>query len=76
MMLDFLDDDAYFGSLDEKRVKCKTEFVRRDRQDSQESYECQDGFQVPGVTSEYLYSIFSNNNSIKFTKSTESVSHF
>jgi hypothetical protein len=31
VFLDFLDDDAYFGNLDEKRVKCKTEFVRRDR---------------------------------------------
>jgi len=39
VMLDFLDDDAYFGKLEEgKRGKFKTEFVRRDRQESQDSY--------------------------------------
>jgi hypothetical protein len=34
MILDLLDDDAFF---EDKRTKCKTEFVRRERQESHES---------------------------------------
>jgi hypothetical protein len=34
MILDLLDDDAFF---EEKRFKCKTEFVRRERQESHDS---------------------------------------
>jgi hypothetical protein len=36
LLLDFLEDDAFF--VDEnKRIKSKTEFVRRERQESEES---------------------------------------
>mmetsp|Transcript_16898 Transcript_16898/g.16150 ORF Transcript_16898/g.16150 Transcript_16898/m.16150 type:complete len:177 (+) Transcript_16898:1232-1762(+) len=66
VILDFLDDDNYFN-LEEEKQKSKTEFVRRDRQDSEDS----GGDELPGVTSEYLNSIISNN-SFKFAKSTKS----
>ena len=37
ILLDFLDDDVFF-SMTEKKQKSKTEFVRRDRQNSDESW--------------------------------------
>lgn len=36
VILDFLDDDAYFN-LEAEKHKSKTEFVRRERQESEES---------------------------------------
>ncbi len=71
VILDFLDDDNYFKLEDDKH-KSKTEFVRRERQESEDSAGNQeDQLQVPGVTDEYLNSIL--NNSIRFTKPTQSV---
>jgi hypothetical protein len=36
VILDFLDDDTYFNQVAEKH-KSKTEFVRRERQESEDS---------------------------------------
>ena len=70
MILDFLEDDAFF-SKDETRQKSKTEFVKRERQESEDSN--QEEFQLPGDAQDYLNSILPNNF-IKFKKHSESVS--
>ncbi len=74
VILDFLDDDAYFGNLEEKQHKSKTEFVRRERQESEDSYgqQYEEEEVAQGVTQDYLNFILPNN-SIKFTKPTQSV---
>jgi hypothetical protein len=36
IILDFLEDDAFF-QVEETRVKSKTEFVKRERQESEDS---------------------------------------
>ena len=54
----------------DERVKFKTEFVKRDRQESEDSNE--DSL-LTGDAQAYLNSILPNN-SIKFTKSSQSVS--
>jgi hypothetical protein len=64
IILDFLEDDAFF-QVDETRIKSKTEFVRRERQESEDSN--QDDFQLPGDAQAYLNSILPNNF-IKFKK--------
>lgn len=75
MILDFLEDDNFFPSVEEsaasKRIKSKTEFVKRDRAESDESHVEAD---LTGDAQAYLNSIYSNNNSIKFNKPTHSVS--
>lgn len=52
-------------------MKSKTEFVKRERQESEDSN--QDDFQLSGDAQEYLNSILPNN-SIKFKKHSQSVS--
>ena len=71
IILDFLEDDNFF-QVEENggRLKSKTEFVRRDRQESEDSN--QDDFQLPGDAQEYLNSILPNN-SIRFKKHSQSV---
>jgi hypothetical protein len=74
MILDFLEDDSFFPSVNEeaaKRVKSKTEFAKRDRLDSDESHV---DAELTGNAQAYLNSIYSNNNSIKFNKPANSVS--
>jgi hypothetical protein len=80
-MLDFLEDETFFLG-DDKRFKSKTEFIRRERQDSEESGGAGGGEgqeEILGLwggqkTQEYLNSILninnsnSNNNSIQFNK--------
>lgn len=70
MILDFLEDDAFFAK-DDKRIKSKTEFFRREKQESEE-FDPEE-FQFPTDAEDYLNSILPNN-SIKFKKHAESVS--
>ena len=70
IILDFLEDDNFF-TKDETRFKSKTEFVRRERQESEDSN--LDEFQLPNDAQDYLNSILPNNF-IKFKKHSESVS--
>jgi hypothetical protein len=45
MILDLLDDDAFF---EEKRFKCKTEFVRRERERQESNDSNNDEVALPG----------------------------
>jgi len=66
VLLDFLDDDNYF-SIGEEKQQSKTEFVRRERQDSEDLA----ADELPEIISNHLNSI-NPNNSFKFAKSTRS----
>ena len=73
VILDFLEDDSIFYAVeDNKRLKSKTEFVRRDRMESDESQH-HDEISLTGDAQAYLSSIMPNN-SIKFNKPSQSVS--
>ena len=67
MIFDFLEDETFFNSED-KRIKFKTELVKRERQESNDS----DELILPGETQDYLNSILPNNF-FKFNRPTESV---
>ena len=57
MILDFLEDDTFFNK-DEKRIKSRTEIVKRERQHDSDEEE----FQFPNEAENYLNSILPNNS--------------
>ena len=74
-ILDFLEEDIFAAvaeDMNHQRIKFKSEFVKRDRQESEDSNAEADS-QLTGDAEAYLNSKYPNN-SIKFTKSSQSVS--
>ena len=71
-LFSFLEDDPFkeLVSEESKRTKFKTEYAKRDRQESEDS--CQEASQLAGDAQAYIDSILPN--SIKFNKPTHSVS--